>query len=80
MGDLRQQASAAFTMGNLGLWSQLRNQPDLDEYDDEGYNSPADGATVERRSRWAGLRSRLIRWSLAAGVVLAYVNHWPGGH
>jgi hypothetical protein len=81
MGDLRQQASAAYTMGNLGLWSQLRNRPDLDEYaDEEDYNSPADGAAVERSSRCVGLQCRLVRWTLAAGVVLAYVNHWPGGH
>ncbi|WAX58513.1 hypothetical protein M6B22_07045 [Jatrophihabitans cynanchi] len=80
MGDLRQQVTAAYTMGNLGLWSQLRNQSDIDDYaEDEDY-APATGPAAERRSPWACLRSRLVRSSLAAGVVLAYVNHWPGGH
>ena len=81
MGDLRQQSSAAYTMGNLGLWSQLRNRPDIDDYaDDEDYAEPPAAGAAVGHSRWAWLRSRLGRWTLAAGVVLAYVNHWPGGH
>jgi hypothetical protein len=34
---------------------------------------------MDRPSLLVRSRGRLIRWSLAGGVALAFVNHWPGG-
>ena len=70
MGDpLR--AGDAWAMGNLGLSSALSGDPDLDSYGDEDIGDPVP------RSRW---RWRLLRWSLAAGSYMAFVNHWPKPH
>lgn len=69
------QASNAWAMGNLGLSTVLRDEPDLDGYDVEDV-----AVTDDPPTRLAGVRGRLVRWALLAGVVLAVVNHWPGGH
>jgi hypothetical protein len=80
MGDPR-QAMNARAMGNYGLWETLRRRPDLDDYaHDEDYQPTATSEQAGGRgSWWVGIRGRLIGWSLAAAVVVAYVNHWPGG-
>lgn len=69
------EASNARSMGNYGLWETARREPGAETCDDEDFDTVP--ASV---SRWAGWRGSAIRWSLAAGVFLAYVNHWPGGH
>jgi hypothetical protein len=74
MGDPL-QGSNAWAMGNLGLSTVLRDEPDLGSYDDEDL---AD--TAPRSSRLIRLRAGATRWALGVGVVLAFVNHWPGGH
>jgi hypothetical protein len=75
MGDPL-QASNAWAMGNLGLSTVLRDDPEVSSYDleDLGDTTPASSSWLMR------LRGRLARWTLGAGVVLAFVNHWPGGH
>jgi hypothetical protein len=77
LGDQR-RASIAYGMGNLGAWAQERYAPDVVDHDDEDFAPLADAAP--RARWWIRLRGRAIRWSLVAGVFLAYVNHWPGGH
>jgi hypothetical protein len=74
MGDPL-QSSNAWTMGNLGLSTVLRDEfpDDRDDVDDLGSPAPA-------VSWWVRLRGRAIRFSLTAAVVLAYVNHWPSGN
>jgi hypothetical protein len=67
------QASNAWAMGNLGLSTVLRNEPDASGYDEEDFGEPTIRPSLLR------FRARAIRWALAAGVVLAFVNHWPGG-
>jgi hypothetical protein len=63
-------------MGNLGLSTVLRDAPDVSSYDVEDL-----GGTPPPSSSWLmRLRAPLTRWTLGAGVVLALVNHWPGGH
>lgn len=74
MGDPL-QASNAFSMGNLGLSTVLRDGPDLDSHNAEDLGEP-----VAADPWWIRLRGRLIRWSLVATAFLAYANHWPGGH
>ena len=74
MGDPL-QASNAWAMGNLGLSTFLRDEPDAGSYDVEDL-----GDTTPTSSWLMRLRARLARWALGAGVVLAFVNHWPGGH
>ena len=74
MGDPL-QASNAWAMGNLGLSTVLRDEPDASSYDGEDL-----GDTPPRRSWLMRIRGRAARWALAAGVFLAFVNHWPGGH
>ena len=73
MGDPL-QASNAWAMGNLGLSTVLRDESDVSGYDEEDFGEP----TI-RPSWLLRFRGRAIRWALAAGVVLAFVNHWPGG-
>ncbi len=77
MGDSR-RASIAYTMGNLGGWSQERHASDVVDHDDEDF--PEWAEPPMRSPWWIRLRGRAIRWSLVAGVFLAYLNHWPGGH
>ena len=74
MGDPL-QASNAWSMGNLGLSEALRDAAEVSSYDVEDVGDP-----VAPVGWWVRLRGRAVRWSLAAGVFLAYVNHWPGGH
>lgn len=74
MGDPL-QASNAWAMGNLGLSTVLRDEPDADSCDVEDL-----GDTTLTSSWVMRLRGRLARWALGAGVVLAIVNHWPSGH
>jgi hypothetical protein len=74
MGDPL-QASNAWAMGNLGLSTVLRDGGDVDSYDVEDLGEP-----LAADPWWIRLPGRAIRWSLAAAVFLAYVNHWPGGH
>ena len=75
MGDPL-QASNAWAMGNLGLSTVLRDEPDVSSYDDEDlgeHDAPRRrGSCVSAAARSAG------RWSPAS--FLAFVNHWPGGH
>jgi hypothetical protein len=73
MGDPL-QASNAWSMGNLGLSTVLRDGADLDSYDVEDLGEPP-----AANPWWIRLRGRAIRWSLVAAVFLAYANHWPGG-
>jgi len=74
MGDPL-QASNAWSMGNLGLSTALRDEPDYSSGDD------ADVEFAPPRASWRErVRGRLVRWALTAGVVAAFVNHWPGGH
>jgi hypothetical protein len=73
MGDPL-QASNAWAMGNLGLSTVLRDEPDVSSYDVEDLGEP-----VDRPSWLVRFRGLATRWTLAAGVVLAVVNHWPGG-
>jgi hypothetical protein len=70
MGDPL-QASNAWAMGNVGLRSALRDDPVVDSYGDE------DAYLAAPRGQ---LRWQLMRWALAIGCFMAYVNHWPGGH
>ena len=74
MGDPL-QASNAWAMGNLGLSTVLSDAPDVSSYDTVAAANPA--PPVSRIAHWRG---RAVRWALAVGVVLAVVNHWPGGH
>jgi hypothetical protein len=69
------QASNAWAMGNLGLSTALRGEPDVSSYDVEDL-----GDTGPVPSWLMRLRGQLARWTLGVGVVLAFVNHWPGGH
>ena len=69
------QASNAWAMGNLGLSTVLRDESDVSGYDEEDFGEP----TI-RPSWLLRFRGRVIRWALATSVVLAFVNHWPGGH
>lgn len=78
MGDQR-RASVAYTMGNLGGWGREHYAPDIVDHDDEDFAAPLVEETP-RAPWWVRLRGRAICWSLVAGVFLAYVNHWPGGH
>jgi hypothetical protein len=68
------QASNAWAMGNVGLSTVLRDESDVSGYDEEDFGVP----TI-RPSWLLRFRGRAIRWVFAAGVVLAFVNHWPGG-
>jgi hypothetical protein len=69
------QASNAWAMGNLGLSTALRGEPDMSSYDVE------DLADTSPAPSWLmRLRGRLARWTLGVCVVLAFMNHWPGGH
>lgn len=77
VGDQR-RASVAYTMGNLGGWARERYAPVIVDHDDEDFAPAADPAV--RAPWWIRLRGRAIRWGLVAGVILAYINHWPGGH
>ena len=72
MADPRWPASVAYSMGNVGLSSMLRRDAENDVYDDDFVPS-------SRVSTWRAFRGWLVRWSLAAGVFVAYINHWPGG-
>jgi hypothetical protein len=74
MGDPL-QASNAWAMGNVGLSTVLRDDPEVSSYDEEDV-----GDTTPRASWLMRLRARASRCALGAGVVLAAVNHWPGGH
>ena len=71
-------ASNARSIENYGLWETLRRESSGDSYyvDDEA----GTGIAPSDHSWPATWRGRAIRWSLAGGVFLAYVNHWPGGH
>ena len=74
MGDPL-QGSNAWAMGNLGLSTVLRDEPDVSSYDEEDLGEPT------ARPWWlVRIRGRATRWALGAGVVLAFVNQWPGGH
>jgi hypothetical protein len=73
MGDPL-QASNAWAMGNVGLSTVLCDESDVSGYDEEDFGVP----TI-RPSWLLRFRDRAIRWVFAAGVVLAFVNHWPGG-
>lgn len=79
----RQRVQTAFTMGNIGLWTQLREQAEVDDRtydrDDGDFDAWRAGDGVDRTSWWQRVRGRVLWWSMAAGIVLAYVNHWPGG-
>lgn len=78
MGD-RYRAGVARTMGDLGGWGREHYAPDIVDHADEDFEPPPidDAPRPARFARWRG---RAICWSLVAGVFLAYVNHWPGGH
>ncbi len=76
MGDQR-RASVAYGMGNLGGWARDRYAPGVVDHDDDDF-APRDWTA--RTPWWIRLRGRAIRWSLVAGVFVAYINHWPGGH
>lgn len=70
------RASDAWAMGNLGLSTKLRNEADLDQ---DGYETGAEPGDVEYVPWLVRMRWKLVRWTLAAGVFVAYINHWPGG-
>jgi hypothetical protein len=72
MGDPL-QASNAWSMGNVGLSTVLRDDVDGGGYDIEDMGAP------DPRPWLVRLRWRLFRWALAAGVFFALINHWPGG-
>lgn len=74
MGDPL-QSSNAWSMGNLGLSTVLRDDSTDDHGDAEDVGNPAEPVPL-----WIRLRGRAIRLSLAAAVVIAYANHWPSGH
>jgi hypothetical protein len=73
VGD-RLQAANAWSMGNLGLATALR-----DGRADGGYDVEDEGEPVPVAGGWARLGRRVARWALAAGVAVAYAHHWPGG-
>lgn len=77
VGDQR-RAMTAYTRGNLGGWARERYAPDVVDHDDDDFVSP--GGPAVRSPWWIRLRGRAVRWGLVAGVFLAYINHWPGGH
>lgn len=71
------QASRAFAMGNVGMASALRAEELADGPDNQcGCGCRHLGAPG---LRWRSWRGRFARWSFAAAVAVAYVNHWPGG-
>ena len=67
------QASNAWAMGNIGLSSALRGDPELDSYDEE------EAVDVAQLSWWHRGWGRVTRWVFGAGVFFAFINHWPGG-